>query len=59
MVHMFEDLQVKRCELGLFAKRPFTSSYKTKSENSWTELTLELCRSKNTKNLTRVNIAKL
>jgi hypothetical protein len=20
MVHMFEDLQVKRCELGLFAK---------------------------------------
>jgi hypothetical protein len=25
MIHMFEELQAKRCELGLFAKRPFNS----------------------------------
>jgi hypothetical protein len=41
--------------IGLIFKKPFNSSYKTKSENSWIELTLELCRSKNIRNLPRVN----
>jgi hypothetical protein len=46
MVHIFEDLQIKPCELGLFAKKPPHSSHMAKSENSWARVTLELCSSK-------------
>jgi hypothetical protein len=45
--------------MGLFAKKPLYTSHVTKFENQRTGLTLELCSSKNTKSLPRVNTSKV
>jgi hypothetical protein len=44
---------------GLICKKPLNSSHVAKSKIECTRLTLELCRSKNTKILPRVNTSKV